>query len=115
MWQLGLHVLACLLSSKMKRQLHGVRQSQQKESMAAFVTNHAALLLQAELRVAREKGRRRGALAAKQEAELQAAQAEVAAVRAAAESAQRIANAAADDKKRLKVQPTLSSLWRDSA
>jgi hypothetical protein len=55
------------------------------------------------VRVARERGRRRGALAAKQEAELAAAQAEVAAVKAAAESAQRIANAAADDKKRLQV------------
>jgi hypothetical protein len=58
---------------------------------------------QAEVRVAREKGRRRGALAAKQESELAAARAEVAATRAAAESAQRIANAAADDKKRLQV------------
>lgn len=58
---------------------------------------------QAEVRVAREKGRRRGALAAKQEAELAAAQGEVAAIKAAAESAQRIANAAADDKKRLQV------------
>lgn len=55
------------------------------------------------MRVAREKGRRRGALAAKQESELTAAQAEVAAIRAAAESAQRIANTAADDKKRLQV------------
>ena len=58
---------------------------------------------QAEVRVAREKGRRRGALAAKQESELAAAQAEVAAGKSAAESAQRIANAAADDKKRLQV------------
>ena len=55
------------------------------------------------MRVAREKGRRRGALAAKQESELAAAQAEVAAVKAAAESAQRIATTAADDKKRLQV------------
>lgn len=58
---------------------------------------------QAEVRVAREKGRRRGALAAKQESELAAAQAEVAAVKSAAESAQRIANATADDKMRLQV------------
>jgi hypothetical protein len=55
------------------------------------------------VRVAREKGRRRGALAAKQESELAAAQAEVAATKAAAESAQCIANAAADNKKRLQV------------
>jgi hypothetical protein len=58
---------------------------------------------QAEVRVAREKGRRRGALAAKQESELASAQAEVAATKTAAQSAQRNADAAADDKKRLQV------------
>ena len=67
------------------------------------IAHHISMMEQAEVRVAREKGRRRGALAAKQESELAAAQAEVAAVRAAAESTQRIANAAADDKKRLQV------------
>lgn len=67
---------------------------------------------QAELRVAREKGRRRGALAAKQEGELAARARELAAAQASEAAAQHAAHVAADDRDKAKVRsrtPALST------
>ncbi len=60
-------------------------------------------LPQTELRVAREKGRRRGALAARQESELAARGRELAAAAAAEAAAQRASDVAAEDRDRIKV------------